>query len=116
MQPTGEMYTVYLSDDGEQYNTAREAEARDTEMARRSTSTRWARYDWGEHGWFVVRDQGELITLSSVMKQAGPAVLTSYPALVRWEYNDHSRWDDFYFITHEEAGNLITQLLHHRRM
>ncbi len=108
LQPTGEMYTLYLSDDGERYNTSEEALKRDEVLAKRKLVAEWARYEFNDRAWYRVRDNAEVQTLAYAMNQQyDPNWLYTFPALVRWEYNDNSRWDDFQSLTLAELTGVI---------
>ncbi len=108
LQPTGEMYTVYLSDDGEWYNTSEEALKRDEVLAKRKLVAEWAHYEFSDRVWYRVRNAAEVQTLTYAMNQQyDPNWLYTFPALIRWEYNNNSRWDDFQSLTLAELTGVL---------
>ncbi len=95
LQPTGEMYTLYLSDDGERYDTAEKARDRDKVVNDRALAAQWPQYNLMDVRWYWVLNVAELQVLATLKRQQCGAV-ESFPALVRWEYDGNSRWDPFY--------------------
>jgi len=110
MQPTGEMYTVYLSNDGEVYKTAAEAEKRNQVLANRKLINDWASHDFIDSIWYRVNNEAELQTLAEARRQ--PYLLnmvTIFPAIVGWESGGDS-CDHFYHITISQVRDLLVFL------